>query len=85
MIDPKQLNLIPKQFIDSGLIGHNKEAFMFLLGSGELIHGFATTPSQFKAIVEMMNTNLKIYEDKYGVIDIKKVEIPSPIQMDDLK
>ena len=84
MIDKNQLNLIPKVFIDAGLTGHNKEAFMILLGSGQMIHGFATTPTQFKAIVDMFNINLKMYENKYGILDMSKQEIPSPIQMEDL-
>ena len=86
MIDPTKIdmNRIPKRFVDAGLTGHSKEAFMWIFSSGDEIVGFATTPMQFKANVEMFVKNLEIYEKNYGVIEMNKQLIPSPIQMDSL-
>jgi|GEM_PF-2621304 len=75
MIDSSKVNIndVPKNFCEGGLCGHNKEAFMFLLYSGQQIIGFATTPTQMKSIVEMFDTQIAEYEKKFG-----KIEIPKP-------
>ncbi len=83
MIEIKDLNSIPKQFVDGGIAAHNEEMFIFAITSGQQVHGFATSPKQMKAIIEMFTKNLQIYESKHGVIDISKNLIPSPLQINE--
>src|SRR3990167_3888243 len=81
------LNLTPKNFFDKTLTGHNKEIFMLVFICGEQTFGFATTPTQFKATMMMLNEHLRIYEKNYGPIEVKKeseTKIVSPIQLDNL-
>lgn len=84
MIDPNLLNInkVPKQFCDGAFCGLTKEAFMFVLTSGEKITGFATTPTQMKQISKMFNTQIQEYEKKYGLIEVQENVnlIPSPFQ-----
>ncbi len=85
MIDPTKVNIndIPKQFIDAGLAAHTKEFFYVILGSGNALNGFATSPSQFKALANMMSKNLELFEQKYGIIvQNDKEPIISPIQIE---
>lgn len=86
MLDPKTLGSVPKQFIDSAIAGNNKEIFMFVFSSGELMLGFATSPVLMKAIAEMFNKNIAMYEEKFGNISMSEVHnlIPSPIQFNNL-
>lgn len=76
-MNAQDLNLIPKQYIQNGLMGHSKEIFFFMFASGDQAWGFATSPTQMKAFKEMFDKNIKEYEDKFGVIDTSKNLIPS--------
>lgn len=81
IIDPKEIESVPKSFCDGYLAGVNKDYFVIVLGSGESIDGFVFPPAFFKTVVRGMAQTLKIYEDKYGEIKETAQPILSPIQL----
>lgn len=82
ILEPKMLNEVPKQFADAAIAGHSKETFIFVLGSGTQLTGFATSPMQMKSISDMFVKSIAQYEEKFGKIPTIAGTIPSPIQLE---
>lgn len=72
--------MIPKQFCDGGMCGHGREAFVFILASGDKLSGFSVTPSQMKETAKMFNTQISLYEKSFGEIKTAPAPVISPIQ-----
>ena len=70
-IETLDINKVPKEFADGMIGGHSKEFFTFLITVGNKIHGFATTPAQFKECAKWMTKQVESYEKKHGEIDLK--------------
>jgi hypothetical protein len=87
MIDPKKINMneLPKRFCDGAIGAFGKELFSFGLTSGNSLDSYITTPRIMKSIAIWMNNQIQDYEKQFGEIDMAEPQIPSPIQISDLK
>ncbi len=87
MIDPNKvdLNQLPKKLCDGALGSFGQDIFAFALTSGNQLDTFATTPRTMKSIALWMNSQIKTYEEKFGVIDMTPPQIVSPLQISDIE
>ena len=65
------MQLVPKMFVDSALCGFSKEFFAIVFASGDQMTGAAITPRHFKAVFNMLKSNIDRYEKIYGEIKIE--------------
>lgn len=79
MVDPTKINInqLPKKFCDGAIGSFSKDMFAFALTSGNNLDSFATTP-------QVMNEQIKNYENVHGEIDMTPPKIQSPMQISDI-
>lgn len=75
-------NVLQGKYSNNMQVAHNAEEFTLdffniMPPSGSLVSRIITSPSHYKKIVEVMKTNLELYEKQFGEIGDKNTGSPT--------